>query len=350
MSKFILLICELSWWMILLSWLLPLLIGYLIGRLTKTSGSIENNDLYTKNYSANSFISNVEQKNSLRLNQRNLELESLLVDCRKSNLDLERKCNELEKAKVNFKSNVSEIKVNALAQSTNNQEKDEVIVIPANDKHFQEEIKSTTLNSDIDYSIFNKLTKTNLQIFEGLGPKMETFLKNNAVNNWEDLSKQDHNIIKQKLEVLDPKYRILDPSSWPIQARMACNKQWSELIQYQKDLSESKSKEGTVASEAKLEKLLVKMGLLKRYKKDDLKAVEGIGPKIEKLLHDNNIKTWIDLKNSNVEVLKSILLKAGERYQLADPTTWPYQAGIANEGKWKELFDYQDTLKGGKIV
>lgn len=349
MSKFIILLCDLSWWMILLSWLLPLLLGYLIGRLTKNSNISEVNDSYSRNSSFSNNLSNTDQKNSFRLNQRNLELEALLVECRKSNLELERKYKESDDSKFKVDSGIHLRQDNEVEEK--NADKEEItVIIPKVSSQSQTLNISNKLSSDLDYSIFKKLSNRNLQIFEGLGPKMESFLKDNQVNNWEDLSRQDYNIIKQKLEVLDPKYRILDPSSWPIQAEMACNNQWHELIQYQKDLSESKSKEGTVASEAKLEKLLVKMGLLKRYSKDDLKAVEGIGPKIEKLLHDNGIRTWIELQNADVEVLKAILLKAGERYQLADPTTWPYQAGIANEGRWKELFDYQDTLKGGKIV
>jgi hypothetical protein len=48
--------------------------------------------------------------------------------------------------------------------------------------------------------------------------------------------------------------------------------------------------------------------------------------------------------------LKEILDKAGERYQLADPSTWSKQAAMASEGQWKELFEYQDRLDGGKEV
>ena len=48
---------------------------------------------------------------------------------------------------------------------------------------------------------------------------------------------------------------------------------------------------------------------------EDLKVVEGIGPKIEQLLKNDGIKTWRDLANANVDRLKGILDAAGDRYR-----------------------------------
>ncbi|MCO6478613.1 MAG: 50S ribosomal protein L27 [Phaeodactylibacter sp.] len=87
---------------------------------------------------------------------------------------------------------------------------------------------------------------------------------------------------------------------------------------------------------------------LGKIKQDDLKIVEGIGPKIEGLLNADGITTWAELAASSVERLQEILTAAGERYRLAVPNTWPRQAGLANEGKWDELKELQDQLKGGK--
>ncbi len=89
----------------------------------------------------------------------------------------------------------------------------------------------------------------------------------------------------------------------------------------------------------------------KRIKADDLKVVEGIGPKIESILKDNNIKTWKGLADSSAEAITEILIRVGgDSYRIHEPTTWPKQARMAFEGKWKELADYQDRLKGGKEV
>ncbi len=86
----------------------------------------------------------------------------------------------------------------------------------------------------------------------------------------------------------------------------------------------------------------------KGVKKDDLKIVEGIGPKIEELLHNNGIKTWEELSKSTKQRLENILRNAGDRFRMHDPSTWPEQAMLADEGKWDELEEYQDFLNGGK--
>lgn len=346
-------ICDLNWWVILLSWLLPFILGYLLGSLFK--GNSTQVESYRSNVNTHLTNNSQDIANSVelrRLNQRNLELESILVDCKKLNLQHEVRIRELEKELESSRSKtiiertipIVQKPLSSDIEASPSSKSDSKTSIVANAKvEYDEKL-------DIDYSVFQKLSKNNLQIFEGLGPKMESFLNSENVYTWEDLSSQNANELKRKLELLDPKYRILEPESWPKQAKLACEQSWSQLVQYQKQLSAGKSKDDTIITESKLEKILVKMGLLRRYKKDDFKAIEGIGPKIESLLHDSGIWTWSQLSIFDVKALKAILEKAGDRYQLADPTTWPYQASLANEGKWKELFDYQDTLKGGKIV
>jgi predicted flap endonuclease-1-like 5' DNA nuclease len=84
------------------------------------------------------------------------------------------------------------------------------------------------------------------------------------------------------------------------------------------------------------------------YKQDDLKMVEGIGPKIAELLQNGGITTWQELATTDPEDIKTILRAAGERYRIHDPTTWPEQAQLAVEHKWEELEEYQGALSGGK--
>ena len=81
---------------------------------------------------------------------------------------------------------------------------------------------------------------------------------------------------------------------------------------------------------------------------DDLKKIEGIGPKIEALLHGKGIRTFRQLAQTSVERLRKILQEAGSRFRLADPATWPRQAQMAADERWDELQDYQDALQGGR--
>lgn len=87
-----------------------------------------------------------------------------------------------------------------------------------------------------------------------------------------------------------------------------------------------------------------------KVKANDLKLIEGIGPKIEELFHNAGITTWEELSNTDVEKMKEILAEAGSRYQMHDPSTWAKQAALAAAGSWDELQQYQDELKGGKVV
>ncbi|PCJ66948.1 MAG: hypothetical protein COA58_05710 [Bacteroidetes bacterium] len=82
--------------------------------------------------------------------------------------------------------------------------------------------------------------------------------------------------------------------------------------------------------------------------KDDLKRIEGIGPKIEELLNNDGIYTFEQLVASSVERVKGILTAAGPNYAVHDPTTWSEQAGLAHNGKWEALDTLQEELKGGK--
>lgn len=81
---------------------------------------------------------------------------------------------------------------------------------------------------------------------------------------------------------------------------------------------------------------------------DDLKKIEGIGPKIAGLLKDKGIISFTDLSKAKVGTLRKILKEAGSRYKMHDPSTWAKQAKLAATGKWDELKDWQDTLKGGR--
>lgn len=83
---------------------------------------------------------------------------------------------------------------------------------------------------------------------------------------------------------------------------------------------------------------------------DDLKLVEGIGPKIEELLNKEGIMTFRQLSESSFERLTNILRAAGPSFQIHDPGSWPRQGELAADGKWDELRTWQDELNKGRTT
>jgi large subunit ribosomal protein L27 len=83
---------------------------------------------------------------------------------------------------------------------------------------------------------------------------------------------------------------------------------------------------------------------------DDLKKIEGIGPKIASILTDAGIGTFAALADASTDKITELLAAAGPRYATHKPDTWPAQAKMAADGKWDELKKWQDELDGGKVV
>jgi hypothetical protein len=81
---------------------------------------------------------------------------------------------------------------------------------------------------------------------------------------------------------------------------------------------------------------------------DNLKRIEGIGPKIAEVLQKAGITTFDALASTEVERLQTILDESGIR--LAWPETWPEQAKLAASGDWDALQALQDELQGGRRV
>jgi predicted flap endonuclease-1-like 5' DNA nuclease len=81
---------------------------------------------------------------------------------------------------------------------------------------------------------------------------------------------------------------------------------------------------------------------------DDLKVVEGIGPKIEAVLHEAGILTFEQLAQTDPEHINAILDAAGPRYRIHNPSTWPTQAELAAKNDWDKLKELKDQLLGGR--
>jgi len=104
--------------------------------------------------------------------------------------------------------------------------------------------------------------------------------------------------------------------------------------------SQESSKHNPIPAPAKL--------MSPAIKENDLKKIEGIGPKIEQILKNAGIRTFSVLAATTVHKLKEILNAAGPRFKMHQPDTWPTQGALAANGKWQELRDLQNKLNDGK--
>ena len=73
-----------------------------------------------------------------------------------------------------------------------------------------------------------------------------------------------------------------------------------------------------------------------KTKPDDLKLVNGIGPKLEEVLKGQGMLTLLQMSQTPLPQLQELVHHAGEKFRLCDPETWAEQAGLILEGKLEE--------------
>lgn len=167
--------------------------------------------------------------------------------------------------------------------------------------------------------------KDDLKLINGVGPFIEKKLNNLGIYTFEQISQFDDELSNTVTDAIEFFPGRIQRDDWVGQAKILMGKKNSGVL-------------GTAIKGKKTPKL------------DDLKVVEGIGPKIEGLLKAGGINTWAELAAAEVSRLKEILTEAGPRYKLHNPSTWPQQAGLAATGQWEKLEKLQDELDGGRVV
>jgi len=76
-----------------------------------------------------------------------------------------------------------------------------------------------------------------LQIIEGIGPKIAELLRNAGIETWQQLSMTSPYRLREILDAAGPQYNIHDPETWPRQAALAADEKWDELKALQEELT-----------------------------------------------------------------------------------------------------------------
>ncbi len=205
-----------------------------------------------------------------------------------------------------------------------------------------------------------------LTAIEGIGPKINDLIKADGIQTFVNLADTDPSTIQKTLDNAGSRFAMANPGTWPDQANLAANNRWPALKALQDVLiggvypdsssSEKGNSSGSATNVKKTEVTeldlaaakAVGFNLKQKDGQDDFTAIEGIGPKINELIHNDNIHSFGELGSTKVEVIQGILDRAGSRYKLAKPGTWPAQADMAAENKWEALKAWQDELDGGE--
>ena len=83
-----------------------------------------------------------------------------------------------------------------------------------------------------------------------------------------------------------------------------------------------------------------------RAMQDDFSHLDGVGPKISETLRSVGVKPIAEFSAEEVDEIREAQVARTRRpVKLNDPTTWPEQAGMAEEGKRETLNTLQDGLK-----
>ncbi len=209
-----------SWW--LFWWVVPFLLGLLLGaalwrKYKNRIGEIE--DILRRERNHNHEL----QRNLMISKNESTSLNNRISDLESSNKSLSKELATKTKSTIASTNIISNTSPKVVATPVSNQK------------------------PEFNYK---KIKPTNLQIVEGIGPKMETLLNENGIKKWDDLSNKSVGELRAILDMYGGRYDIVNPLQWPEQARLASSKQWDKLVAFQ-------SEDG---SASKFEKILMKLG------------------------------------------------------------------------------------------
>lgn len=219
-----------SWWAFW--WVLPFLLGLLLGRILWGGYKRKlrvNEEVLTREQNYNYDL----QKNLKKCTAERERLNGLVAELEKKNGILAKK-SPASIAGLHTAGSSAAIK-------SKSSPKQKAAVIP----------HDSLSKSGHKKGNYKTLQKSNLQIIEGIGPKMESLLKENGITNWKELSNKSVGELRAILDKYGGRYSIVNPDSWPKQARLAANQKFKKLIDFQSEDN----------SDSKLNKILVRLGI-----------------------------------------------------------------------------------------
>jgi predicted flap endonuclease-1-like 5' DNA nuclease len=223
---------------------------------------------------------------------------------------------------------------------------------------------------------FNLKGPDDLEIIEGIGPKIAELCHGEGIRTFAQLSRTPTAQIQAMLDRAGPNFRVANPGTWSEQALLAAHNRWEALRALQDVLvagvrvdaakAAARDEQADAAArnaakrvaelEAEIQRLRTPAAIdlaaaraagFELKSADDLEVIEGIGPKIAELLYAAGVNTFAQLASTTPARIQTVLDAAGANFKLADPGTWPDQADLAARNRWAALKAMQDGLTAG---
>ena len=187
-----------------------------------------------------------------------------------------------------------------------------------------------------------------LVIIEGIGPKIAELLRRNGIDSFDKLARADVASLWAILDKGGPRFKLANPGTWPTQALYCVRGDWDGLKRWQDELYGGVALLADVPADVVIDVAAAKAAGFDMKGPDDLEVVEGIGPKIAQLLRQHGITTFVQLASAAPSEIAAILEKGGPNFRVANPGTWPEQAGYCVRNDWAGLKQLQDRLTAGR--
>ena len=187
-----------------------------------------------------------------------------------------------------------------------------------------------------------------LVVIEGIGPKIAEVLRRHGIDSFEKLSRAEVATLWSILDKGGPRFRLANPGTWPAQALYCVKGDWDGLKRYQDDLYGGVQLWANIPADVVIDVAAAKVAGFDLNGPDDLEVVEGIGPKIAHLLGQHGVTTFVRLASASPAEIKALLDKGGPDYRIANPGSWPEQAGYCVRNDWAGLKRLQDRLTAGR--
>ena len=147
---------------------------------------------------------------------------------------------------------------------------------------------------------------------------------------------------------LESAHGIIPPSDWESPEHGASASTAQEDLHGQPAQTELLSSEPAPARKALVPSGVEAAPEAKESAPDDLTILEGIGPKVAKVLAGAGITTFDGLAKAEFSRVRAALDAAGYKYM--EPAGWIEQAAVAARGDMQGLKKLQGELKGGRRI